>query len=121
MATLSSFADAAKPGEHIEAAAQSVETRAASIHEGLRSIETRNWWTLFTTITILLLLMFTIVCLSLPSVVQSSEPLAQLNLDLAVRGLLGVVLLFNVYSIWQQIRLKKLCEQMKDTLKSIGR
>jgi len=121
MATLSSFHEATTDAAEHDAAAQSSESRAASINDGLRNIEHRNWWTLFTTIAVLLLLMFTIVCLALPSLVQSSEPLAAINLDLAVRGLIGVVLLFNVYSVWQQIRLKKLCDRMKDTLNSIGR
>jgi len=118
MATVTAFSESGEIAGHAEPS--TVESRAIAIHDGLRSIENRNWWTLFTTISILLLLTATIVCLALPAVIQSTEPLAEVNLDLAVRGLVGVVLIFNVYSIWQQIRLKKLCSQMKDSLKAIG-
>lgn len=118
MATVTTFPEAGQVAGHSEA--PTVESRTIAIHDGLRSIENRNWWTLFTTISVLLLLTATIVCLALPSVIQSAEPLAEVNLDLAVRGLVGVVLIFNVYSIWQQIRLKKLCGDMKDSLKAIG-
>jgi hypothetical protein len=120
MATLTAFPETAGATAHGDAVAPSLESRTATIHDGIRSIENRNWWTLFNTISILLLLTATIVCLTLPSVVQSSEPLADVNLDVAVRGLVGVVLIFNVYSIWQQTRLKKLCDGMKASLQAIN-
>ena len=119
MATVTAFPETAEATGHGDAVAPSIESRTLAIHDGIRSIENRNWWTLFNTISILLLLTATIVCLTLPSVVQSSEPLTDANLDLAVRGLVGIVLLFNVYSIWQQIRLKKLCDGMKSSLHEI--
>jgi diguanylate cyclase (GGDEF)-like protein len=34
-------------------------------------------------------------------------------MNLAVRGLVGLVLLFNVYSLWQQFRIKDLCAEIQ--------
>jgi hypothetical protein len=56
----------------------------------------------------------------LPSLVQSIDPLAYAKVDLAVRGLVAMVLLFTIYAVWQQIRLKKLLDDMKESLQAIG-
>jgi hypothetical protein len=120
MATIAAFPESSEATEHTAQVATSIESRAIEIQDGIRNIQSRNWWSLFNTISVVLLLTATIICLTLPSLVQSTEPLAQVNIDLAVRGLVGMVLIFNVYAIWQQIRLKKLCDDIKESLKAIS-
>ena len=44
--------------------------------------------------------------------VRSQETLPRLNL--AIRGLVGLVLLFTIYSLWQQLRIKKLCAEIQE-------
>jgi hypothetical protein len=100
--------------------ATSIESRATKIQDDIRTIQNSSWWSLFTTISVGLLLTATIRCLTLPSLVQSIDRLAQAKVDLAVRGLVALVLLFNIYAVWQQFRLKKLCDEMKESLKAIG-
>jgi hypothetical protein len=119
MATIVAIPESSEVSEHAALAASSIESRTAAIREGIRSMESRNWWSLFNTISVVALLTAAIVCLTLPSLVQSTEPFGTVNIDLAVRGLIAMVLLFNIYAIWQQIRLKKLCDEIKDSLKSI--
>ena len=119
MATIATIHESSEISEHTAPEPSSVESRTAAIHEGIRSIQSRNWWSLFNTISVVALLTAAIVCLTLPSLVQSTEPFGAVNIDLAVRGLIAMVLLFNIYAIWQQIRLKKLCDDIKDSLKTI--
>ncbi|MFZ0036493.1 MAG: hypothetical protein WAK91_03665 [Candidatus Acidiferrales bacterium] len=121
MATIAAYQESTEATEHTTPVAKSIESRSIEIQDGIRSIETRNWWSLFNTVSVVLLLTATIICLTLPSLVQSTEPLAELNIDLAVRGLVGLVLLFNVYAIWQQIRLKQLCDSIKESVKAISK
>ena len=120
MATIAAFPESSEATEHSTPVAVSIESRAIEIQNGIRSVQNRNWWSLFNTISVVLLLTATIICLTLPSLVQSTEPLAELNIDLAVRGLVGMVLIFNVYAIWQQIRLKALCDSITESVKAIA-
>jgi hypothetical protein len=120
MATIAAFPESSEATGHSTPVAVSIESRTIEIQNGIRSVQNRNWWSLFNTISVVLLLTATIICLTLPSLVQSTEPLAELNIDLAVRGLVGMVLIFNVYAIWQQIRLKALCDSIKESVKAIA-
>jgi len=120
MATIAAFPESSEATEHSTPVAVSIESRTIEIQNGIRSVQNRNWWSLFNTISVVLLLTATIICLTLPSLVQSTEPLAELNIDLAVRGLVGMVLIFNVYAIWQQIRLKALCDSITESVKAIA-
>jgi hypothetical protein len=120
MATIAAFPESSEATERSTPVAVSIESRTIEIQNGIRSVQNRNWWSLFNTISVVLLLTATIICLTLPSLVQSTEPLAELNIDLAVRGLVGMVLIFNVYAIWQQIRLKALCDSIKESVKAIA-
>jgi diguanylate cyclase (GGDEF)-like protein len=55
-----------------------------------------------------MLLMGAIAALSLPSILSDKDLSSQLQIEIAVRGLIGVVLIFNVYMIYQQHLLKRL-------------
>ena len=56
-----------------------------------------------------MLLMGAIVVFSLPRLLQGDDdPFFQLQLTVAVRGLLGLVLIFNVYTLYQQYLLRQL-------------
>ena len=100
--------------------ATSIESRVTKIQDDIRTIQNSSWWSLFNTMIVALLLTATIICLTLPFLVQGIDPLAHARVDLAVRGLVALVLLFNIYAVWQQFRLKKLCDDMKESLKAIG-
>ncbi len=61
----------------------------------------------------MLLLTTAVVTLSLPSM-KDADTYFQFHLGLAVRGLIGLVLLFNVYTIYQQLLIKRLCRQLAE-------
>jgi diguanylate cyclase (GGDEF)-like protein len=92
---------------------ESIESYTEAIQSDLRKIQTRNWWSWSNTVVIVLLLTGTIVSFTLPSLLRGEEAWSELNLNLAVRGLVGLVLLFNVYSLWQQFRIKDLCAEIR--------
>jgi hypothetical protein len=120
MATIANFPESSESTKRETQFGRSTESRASEIQDGIRSIQNYNWRSLFNTISVVLLLTAAIVCLTLPTLVEGAEPFAQVNIDLAVRGLVGVVLLFNIYAGWQQIRLKKLCDDLKESLRAIA-
>ena len=91
----------------------SIESYTQAIQSDLRKIQTRNWWSWSNTVVIVLLLTCTIVSFTLPTLFREDQTFTQLNMNLAVRGLVGLVLLFNAYSLWQQLRIKDLCDEIQ--------
>jgi len=91
---------------------ESIESYTEAIQSDLRKIQTRNWWSWSNTVVVVLLLTCTIVSFTLPSLLRE-EQVPQINLNLAIRGLVGLVLLFNIYSLWQQLRIKDLCDEIQ--------
>ncbi len=78
-----------------------------------RRTRDRSWWSWSNTVVVVLLLTGTIVSFTLPALFHDPS-LSGLNVSLAVRGLVGLVLLFNVYSLWQQFRIKDLCVEIQE-------
>jgi diguanylate cyclase (GGDEF)-like protein len=91
---------------------ESIEAYTAAIQTSLRKIQSRNWWSWSNMVVVVLLLTGAIVSFTLPTLLQTDD-FSQLNLNLAMRGLIGLVLIFSVYSLWQQIRIKGLCDEIQ--------
>jgi diguanylate cyclase (GGDEF)-like protein len=93
-----------------------VETRAngspEEIRRSLRRIEQHDWWLWGYAVIIILSLTATVVALSVSVLTKPDEPFFQFHISQAVRGLVGVVLLFNIYTFYQQIQLKRLRSQL---------
>jgi diguanylate cyclase (GGDEF)-like protein len=67
-------------------------------------------------VIVMLLLTFAVFSLSFPDVIKVDDPFFQASLTRAVRGLIGLVLLFNAYTIYQQVTVKKLRSQFSRQL-----
>ena len=82
----------------------------------LRRLERRDWWLWWTAVLVMLLLTLAVLSLALPALWREQNLLFQINLDLAVRGLTGLVLLFNTYVIYQQFVIKRLRVQLGEQI-----
>ena len=78
------------------------------IRQSLRVLDRKDWWHWWNTVLVIMLLMGAISALSLPKILGDNDFASQLQLDVAVRGLLGLVLIFNVYMLYQQHLLRQL-------------
>jgi diguanylate cyclase (GGDEF)-like protein len=74
----------------------------------LRNLERRDWWLWSMAVIVMLLLTFAVFTMSFPGLVKVDDPFFQASLDRAVRGLIGLVLIFNGYTIYQQVTVKRL-------------
>lgn len=74
----------------------------------LRQLERRDWWLWSMAVVVMLLLTFAVFAMSFPGLVKVDDPFFQASLNRAVRGLIGLVLIFNAYTIYQQITVKRL-------------
>jgi two-component system, cell cycle sensor histidine kinase and response regulator CckA len=72
---------------------------------GLRRVEQKQWWLSFSGVLVTLLLTLGIISLSLTIYILQRPLWDALNIHLAMRGLVGMVFLFIVYVVYQQVQI----------------
>ena len=90
------------------------------IREQLKKLERRDWWLWSLAVIVMLLLTIAVVSLSFPELVAPQDEFFQFSLNQAVRGLVGLVLLFNTYTIYQQAMIKRLRRQFSQQLDAMS-
>jgi diguanylate cyclase (GGDEF)-like protein len=94
-----------------------IEERAKEIRSNLRRIGRNDWSLWFLAVVIALSLTFAIATLSMAVIFDPHDPFYHFRLSQAVRGLVGMVLLFSVYTLYQQFQLmqtrRRLAEQVE--------
>src|SRR5579863_8753634 len=85
---------------------------ASNVHSLLRRIERREWVLWSFAILVTLLLTTAIVSFIFPMLHEHMEEFDSLHLNLAVRGLVGLVLLFDIYTIYQQLQIYRIRHEL---------
>lgn len=78
------------------------------VQDKLRRLERRDWWLWCTALAIIVVLSLGFFSLALLGTPSSDSPLPFTRLWQAALGILGLVLLFSGYIVYQQIQIKKL-------------
>ncbi len=89
--------------------------------KNLRGLERRDWWLWWSAITVILLLTLAVVTVSLPNILKESDRTFQMNLNLAIHALVALVLLFNIYTVYQQWLIKRLRTQTAKHVEILSR
>jgi PAS domain S-box-containing protein len=89
-------------------------TRQA-VWTNLRRIERRQWWLWISATIVTLLLTAGMFSFTFPFLFGTTDSVYLLNLHQAIRGLVGLVLLFDVYSFYQQIQIYRMRRQLAET------
>jgi two-component system, cell cycle sensor histidine kinase and response regulator CckA len=84
------------------------------IQAGIRRIERREWMLWAFAVLVTLLLTFGIISMSLPMGENPTDYLDSLHLSIAIRGLVGLVLLFDLYTIYQQVQIYRIRRQLAE-------
>jgi diguanylate cyclase (GGDEF)-like protein len=84
-----------------------IEQRAIEIRKNLRKMARSNWTLWFLAVVIALALTLAVVTLSMTVIFDAQDPFYNFRMNLAVRGLVGMVLLFSVYTLYQQLQLMR--------------
>jgi diguanylate cyclase (GGDEF)-like protein len=82
--------------------------RAEYIQAGMRRVGQRQWWLWSTAVMVTILLTLGIASFAFPDLLTGSSDEYSFNLSQAVRGIIGLVLLFNVYTIYQQLQIQRI-------------
>jgi len=92
----------------------SVEASDQVLTQELRQIERRDWWAWGYSILVMLLLTFAVISFSLPALHQELKTFFNIKLSDALFGLIVLVVVFNVYTIYQQVLIKRLRRQLAE-------
>src|SRR5579859_4432153 len=79
-----------------------------------RQIEGREWWLWGSAVAVTLVLTLGILSLTLPGFRQPTDDISSLNLKEWVRGLAALVLLFNIYAVYQHLQLQRVRRKLAE-------
>lgn len=89
--------------------------RDREVADNLRKIEKKDWWIWANSIFVMLLLMAALVSFVLPTLKQGATTfLLHIKFTDAIAGLVALIILFNAYTIYQQVLIKRLRRQLAD-------
>lgn len=94
---------------------------SAEIRKGLKNLDRRQWWMWSSAFLIILLLTIGMASFTFPSLMQLGEGTYSFFLSQALRGLLGLVLIFAVYTIYQQHLINRIRGQLADQVDSVAK
>jgi len=80
----------------------------------LRQVEGREWWLWGLAVTVTLILTFGILSLTFPGFHLPTDRVYSLSLREWVRGLVALVLLFDIYTVYQHLQLQRMRRQLAE-------
>lgn len=95
--------------------------QAGLIRNSILQIQRRQWQLWSSAVLITLLLALGIASFAFPGILAQAEEHSWIYFDQAVRGLVGLVLIFNVYAVYQQLQLNRIQKQMTDQVEALGK
>jgi diguanylate cyclase (GGDEF)-like protein len=89
------------------------------LREDFRKLDRREWWLWSTTVLVLILLTVAIASFEFPSLLNQEQGTYSFYLNLAVRALVGLVLVFSVYLVYQQTMINRMRKQLAEQIESL--
>src|SRR6267154_2488711 len=99
---------------YIQPIPPSLKARDRELANEFRRIEKRDWWVWGYSIFVIFLLAFAVIALAFPAVRQGADTIFKIKMVEAVFGLIALVVVFNIYTISQQILIKRLRRQLAE-------
>ena len=91
------------------------------IREHLHHLDRRQWWLWSTAVAVILLLTLAVASFAFPAMLSHDETSYSFYLNQAVRALVGLVLVFSVYLVYQQVQLMRLRHEVADQMESLAK
>ena len=93
-----------EPGPHVK----ENSGRARQIQTAIQDVGRRQWWLWSSAMMVTLLLTLGIASFAFPGLLRQESATYPIDLDQALRGLAGLVVLFNIYTVYQQLQIRRL-------------
>ena len=90
--------------------------RPETVREHLRKLDRRQWWMWSSTVLVLILLSIAVASFSFPRMLNHDQGMYSFYLNQAVRSLVGLVLIFSVYLVYQQTMIIRMRNQLADQI-----
>ena len=87
----------------------------------MRHVGRRQLWLWSSAVMVTLLLTVGIASFAFPTLLTQVDTVYSFNLSQAVRGLVGIVLLFNVYTVYQQLQIHRMQRKMTDQILALDK
>jgi diguanylate cyclase (GGDEF)-like protein len=91
------------------------------IRKNLSHLERRERWLWSTTVAVILLLTLGVASFAFPALLSREQNTYSLYLNQSVRALVGLVLLFSVYLVYQRNLISKLRNELTDQVNSLAK
>jgi diguanylate cyclase (GGDEF)-like protein len=101
--------------------ATSAPLQAEQIRTNMRHIARRQWFLWSSAVMVTLLLTLGIASFAFPGLLAQVHDSSSFLLNQAMRGLVGLVLLFNVYTVYQQLQIHRIQSQLSLQVESLGK
>jgi diguanylate cyclase (GGDEF)-like protein len=98
---------------------QSQSMQPDAFRENLRRLDRRQWWLWSSTVMVLILLTIAIASFAFPAMLSIEQQTYSFYLNQSIRALVGIVLLFAVYLVYQQMMIMKIRNQISDQMHSL--
>ena len=89
-----------------------LQAASRELAEERRRIDRRDWWVRGYSIFVILLLTLAVISLTLPALLTGAETFFKIKFTQAVFALIILIVLFNIYTIYQEILIKRLRSQL---------
>jgi diguanylate cyclase (GGDEF)-like protein len=96
-------------------------TPAKEIQATMRHLDRRVWRLWSYAVLVTSLLVMAVGSFAFPALLLQADNFYSFFLDQAVRGLTGLVLLFNVYVVWQQFQINRIRRQLEDQVLAVDK
>ncbi len=106
---------------NLEISEQNLKIQPRIFRESLRKLDRRQWWLWSTTVTVLILLTLAVASFAFPALLSHEQTTYSFYLNQAVRALVGIVLVFSVYLVYQQTMIVRMRNQIADQFESLTR
>jgi diguanylate cyclase (GGDEF)-like protein len=105
-----------EPNPHLQAGDKPLELR-----KSMRRIDRREWWLWTYVVMVTLLLLVGLASFAFPSLLSDVDSAYSFSMNQAVRGLVGLVLIFNVYSVYQHFLMNRIRNQLSDQIFTVDK
>lgn len=98
-----------------------LEAQAETLRDGFRKLDRRQWWLWSTTVLVLVLLTIAVASFAFPPLLSVWDPAHSGDLSLSVQALVGIVLVFAVYAVYQQHQIIRMRCQIADQIDALSK
>ncbi|MGA8145629.1 MAG: GGDEF domain-containing protein [Candidatus Acidiferrales bacterium] len=100
---------------------EAASARPEEIQTHLRHLDRRQWWLWSSTVAVILLLTLTVASFAFPAMLNRDQGAYSFYLNQSIRALVGMVLLFSVYVVYQQVVIYRMRSQLAEQIQSLAK